>query len=268
MLENPTTWDSLIVNRRKPITYRVFRYLADATRVSLHKFDPCDRHEAYPHPHPWPGAFTILEGSYRMWIGFTPDLESREPITVTETVLTAGSRYEIVEPRTWHSVTPLEECWTVMVNGTPWREKARRFAHRPRPVKIWTRCRRGSWRHTWRSSGAFLANGRCQPAGETSRSTRCAGLTGRLTPAVRLLLPARQRRWESLHFSRVQRAFISASASLCFSSVAQLRIFQRIVLQVEQLHELRMSVYVTYFQRSVRTPSVRGMWLFGLVLAK
>ncbi len=47
--------DSLIVNRRKPITYRVFRYLNDGLRVSLHKFDPCARHEAYPHPHPWPG---------------------------------------------------------------------------------------------------------------------------------------------------------------------------------------------------------------------
>jgi hypothetical protein len=124
MLDDPPAWDSLIVNRRKPTTYRVFRFLADGVRVSLHKFDPCDRREAYPHPHPWPGAFALLEGSYRMWVGFTPDLESREPITVTETVLTAGSRYEIVEPRTWHSVTPLEECWTVMVNGLPWREQA------------------------------------------------------------------------------------------------------------------------------------------------
>ena len=59
MLDDPDAWDSLIVNRRKPITYRVFRYLADDTRVSLHKFDPCARHEAYPHPHPWPGAFTV-----------------------------------------------------------------------------------------------------------------------------------------------------------------------------------------------------------------
>lgn len=124
LLDEPTAWDSLIVNRRKPITYRVFRYLDDGLRVSLHKFDPCDRREAYPHPHPWPGAFAILEGSYRMWIGFTPSLESHEPITVTETVLAAGSRYEITEPRTWHSVTPLEECWTVMVNGRPWKEAA------------------------------------------------------------------------------------------------------------------------------------------------
>ncbi|VTR95365.1 Uncharacterized protein OS=endosymbiont of Acanthamoeba sp. UWC8 GN=I862_04430 PE=4 SV=1 [Gemmata massiliana] len=122
LLDDPTAWDSLIVNRRKPTTYRVFRYLPDGLRISLHKFDPCATHEA--HPHPWPGAFALLEGSYRMWVGFTPDLESREPITVTETVLTAGSRYEIIEPRTWHSVTPLKECWTVMVNGLPWKERA------------------------------------------------------------------------------------------------------------------------------------------------
>ena len=124
LLDDASGWDSLIVNRRKPSTYRVFRYLDNGLRVSLHKFDPCATHEAYPHPHPWPGAFTVLEGSYRMWVGFTPDLESREPITVTETILTAGSRYEITEPRTWHSVTPLEECWTVMVNGLPWKEQA------------------------------------------------------------------------------------------------------------------------------------------------
>lgn len=124
LLNAPAGWDSLIVNRRKPTTYRVFRHLGDGVRVSLHKFDPCDRREAYPHPHPWPGAFALLEGSYRMWVGFTPDLASREPVTVTETVLTAGSRYEITEPRTWHSVTPLEECWTVMVNGAPWKTLA------------------------------------------------------------------------------------------------------------------------------------------------
>jgi len=124
LLGNPNEWDSLIVNRRKPTTYRVFRYRADGVRICLHKFDPCDQREAYPHPHPWPGAFALLQGAYRMWVGFTPDLESREPITVTETILTAGSRYEIIEPRTWHSVTPLEECWTVMVNGSPWREQA------------------------------------------------------------------------------------------------------------------------------------------------
>jgi hypothetical protein len=124
LLAEPDEWDSLIVNRRKPVTYRVFRYLNDQLRVCLHKFEVCDQREAFPHPHPWPGAFAILAGSYRMWVGFTPDLQSREPITVTETVLAAGSRYEITEPRTWHSVTPIEECWTVMVNGAPWREQA------------------------------------------------------------------------------------------------------------------------------------------------
>ncbi|MBY0457386.1 MAG: hypothetical protein K2V38_08625 [Gemmataceae bacterium] len=124
LLADSGGWDSLIVNRRKPTTYRVFRHLDDGLRVSLHRFDLCARHEAYPHPHPWPGAFALLEGSYRMWVGFTPNLESREPITMTETVLAAGSRYEITEPRTWHSVTPLEECWTVMVNGKPWKDKA------------------------------------------------------------------------------------------------------------------------------------------------
>jgi len=72
------------------------------------------------------------------------NLESREPITVTETILTAGSRYEITEPRTWHSVTPLAECWT----GDGQRRSVREKAHARAPTttaRIWIRCRRMNW---------------------------------------------------------------------------------------------------------------------------
>ena len=119
LLTDHDRWDSLIINRRKPHTYRVFTQLEDGYRLCLHKFNPCDRHEAFAHPHPWPGAFFIVSGSYRMNIGYSKDRESA-PENVAEVVLTTGSSYEIINPLTWHSVIPLEETYTIMLNGEPW----------------------------------------------------------------------------------------------------------------------------------------------------
>lgn len=119
LLEKREVWDSLIVNRRKPYTYRVFTKLPSGHRVCLHKFDKCSDHEAFAHPHPWPGAFKILSGAYRMEVGYSVDRESPSN-PVISTIMTAGSYYEITNPLTWHSVIPLEETWTVMVNGEPW----------------------------------------------------------------------------------------------------------------------------------------------------
>ena len=112
-------WDSLIVNRRKPYTYRVFTTLPNGLRLCLHKFDPCDTHEAFSHPHPWPGAFTILNGSYQMSVGYSVNKEAK-PDLATSMELTKYSCYEIINPLTWHSVVPLETTYTVMINGAPW----------------------------------------------------------------------------------------------------------------------------------------------------
>lgn len=118
-LEVSTLWDSLIVNKRKPYTYRVFT-VDGPLRVCLHKFDPCDTHEAFSHPHPWPAAFIILQGSYRMKLGYTHNRKHMYPYDVCNTILTKYSRYEILDPMTWHSVIPLETTYTVMVNGPAW----------------------------------------------------------------------------------------------------------------------------------------------------
>ncbi len=118
LLNKPEVWDSLIVNRRKPHTYRVFTQLGDV-RVCLHKFNACDRHEAFQHPHPWPGAFMVLHGAYRMWLGRSPDREAG-PETVAETYLTEFSAYQIIDPLTWHSVIPETDTFTIMINGPAW----------------------------------------------------------------------------------------------------------------------------------------------------
>jgi len=57
----PEVWDSLIVNRRKPHTYRASRMYGD-WRICLHRFDHCSEKQAFRHPHPWPGGFFVLGG--------------------------------------------------------------------------------------------------------------------------------------------------------------------------------------------------------------
>jgi hypothetical protein len=121
LLNEPERWDSLIVNRRKPHTYRVFTQspLNSTERICLHKFDICDDDEAFKHPHPWSGAFLILSGSYRMYVGSSIDRGSF-PTEVATFELHTGSIYEITKPLTWHSVVPLETTYTIMLNGQPW----------------------------------------------------------------------------------------------------------------------------------------------------
>lgn len=113
-------WDSLIVNRRKPWTYRVFKKFGEH-RVCLHAFDECNQEECFAHPHPWPGAFLLLKGSYVHTVGMSPDLQS-DPTFCFREILRPYSTYEIVDRRTWHSVQPLERTYTIMVNGSPWEE--------------------------------------------------------------------------------------------------------------------------------------------------
>ncbi len=119
LLDDRSKWDSLIVNRRKPHTYRVHTQLPNGLRLCLHKFNPCDTHESFLHPHPWPGAFVILHGAYEMEVGYSTN-RTEPPAHVLKLVLEKGSKYEIVTPLTWHSVTPLTTTYTVMVNGEPW----------------------------------------------------------------------------------------------------------------------------------------------------
>ena len=46
--------------------------------------------------------------------------EDSKPADVISLVLNKYSHYEMTNPLTWHSITPLEETYTVMINGEPW----------------------------------------------------------------------------------------------------------------------------------------------------
>jgi hypothetical protein len=115
--EDLKDWDSLVINRRKPHTYRMFRQFGDY-RVCLHRFESCSAEDAFLHPHPWPAAFLLLEGEYIQTIGGSTTLEDKPNIYMRE-LIRPRSMYEIVNPTTWHSVQPLSTTYTVMINGAP-----------------------------------------------------------------------------------------------------------------------------------------------------
>lgn len=120
LTRDASRWESLVINRRKPYTFRAFTNIG-GLRVCLHRFEGCDPQESFYHPHPWPGAFIILEGAYNMKLGYSADRES-PPKPVAQIKMVAGSRYEIIEPMTWHTVEPITDVvYTVMINGQPWK---------------------------------------------------------------------------------------------------------------------------------------------------
>ena len=116
---DPSCWESIVINRRKPHTYRAFIQF-EASRICLHRFDACDRDDSFSHPHPWPSSMLILSGKYEMAVGRTPDLLSSEPSSVIFVTLSAGSVYHMLDQHTWHKVIPRTQCYSLMVNGPRW----------------------------------------------------------------------------------------------------------------------------------------------------
>lgn len=125
LLKQHEAWETLVINRRKPYTYRAFTMLENGRRLCLHRFECCDENEAFLHPHPWDGAFKVLKGSYWMNVGYSQCRESF-PNYVMKSKMVPGSVYTMTNPMTWHSVTPIEECYTVMLNYKPYDEN---YAH-------------------------------------------------------------------------------------------------------------------------------------------
>lgn len=123
LLQDQTKWQGIVIDRRKPITYRAWTMIG-TKRLCLHKFEYIDKdsgEEAFMHPHPWSGGFYIVDGSYAMKLGYTSDRISNEPIGISLIHLSPGSKYEITSPLVWHSVTPLTETvYTIMLNDEPW----------------------------------------------------------------------------------------------------------------------------------------------------
>jgi hypothetical protein len=82
--------------------------------VNLHMFTPTDG-ELVWHPHPWPAAFMITDGSYELQLGLSEDGSS--PDSIGPVIMSAGSYYQMISPDEWHSVRPLERTFTIAVQG-------------------------------------------------------------------------------------------------------------------------------------------------------
>jgi hypothetical protein len=116
LLEDPDVWQTLDINYEPPHVERLWLQYHPEYRLYVHLIHPCDT--ALFHPHPWPSAVMILEGSYEMAIGFG-ESEAMPPVAAT-TILTAGSSYEMLDPDAWHSVRPLEQpSLSIMLTGLP-----------------------------------------------------------------------------------------------------------------------------------------------------
>lgn len=122
---HPSRWGSIVINKRKPHTYRAF-IEHDNSRICLHRFDACEPEDSFAHPHPWPSSMLILSGQYDMAVSHTPDLTSGEPSPVINVTLSAGSIYHMQDRHTWHQVIPRTQCWSLMVNGPRWDDAHRR----------------------------------------------------------------------------------------------------------------------------------------------
>ncbi len=118
-----SNWQSLDINYHPPFVERLWTHWS-TYRVYLHKLLPCTAAEALFHPHPWPSAMRIWEGTYEMAVGFGAG-EAAPPVaaTLVATVRPGGDRfvYEMTDPDAWHSVRPIgEPAMSVMLTGKPY----------------------------------------------------------------------------------------------------------------------------------------------------
>ena len=125
---------SLRIDRRKPHTDRLFFMLpSDSTlRVCLHTFQECSLDDSFPHPHSWESEVLILDGKYdHRYVHHVPlDFDALNMFKLASQKhhiehLIPGNSYHITSPKTWHKVTPLTECRTIMINGPTWSENNR-----------------------------------------------------------------------------------------------------------------------------------------------
>jgi len=124
LLETPEDWHSLDITYHPPRVERLWTQWGEY-RILLHVIHPCDDGEALFHPHPWPSAMYIVNGQYEMKVAAQigdaiPSLreDAIRGETLTRALFGKGSQYEMVEPKGWHSVRPLNgPAYSIMVIG-------------------------------------------------------------------------------------------------------------------------------------------------------
>jgi hypothetical protein len=117
-----TEWNSLDINYHPPFVERLWIPWGEY-RVSLHRIHPCTPDQALFHPHPWPSAMRILDGTYEMAVGYGAG--STPPPIAARIIASGDFTYEMTDPDAWHYVRPLGgPAKTIMVTGRPWHREA------------------------------------------------------------------------------------------------------------------------------------------------
>jgi len=114
-LENAEKWNYLHVTYEHPHVKRLWRQYGEE-RVFLHEISPVPAGgEALLHHHPWPSAALVIRGGYEMEIKV-------EGIMAARTWIHEGSAYEMLDPKSQHSVRPRSTVLTIMITGSPFEE--------------------------------------------------------------------------------------------------------------------------------------------------
>lgn len=119
-------WKSVFVDYHAPFVERLWRNVdieGVTYRVYLHRIHPCPLNESLFHPHPWPSAMKILSGEYTMLVGFGTGMNA-PPVAAT-LLLPPGAEYEMINPDSWHAVSPNDTpSYSLMVSGPPWERES------------------------------------------------------------------------------------------------------------------------------------------------
>lgn len=122
LIEDRQAWQSLDVDYEPPRVERVWRdYDLEGTpvRICLHRIHPCER--ALMHPHPWPSAMRVVDGSYEMIVGEggVDGLSGTQGYhKIATVILTKGAAYEMVDTAAWHNVRPVGDvAYSLMIMG-------------------------------------------------------------------------------------------------------------------------------------------------------
>lgn len=128
LLKDQSIWNSVFVDYEEPYVERLWTHYGDS-RIYLHKIHPPTKSSALFHPHPWPSAMRIIQGSYRMDVGYGTG--SHPPPIAATIILPAGSTYEMSDPDGWHSVEPIHEpTYTLMITGNPWKRESPKSSYK------------------------------------------------------------------------------------------------------------------------------------------
>lgn len=127
-------WNSVYVDYHKPYVKRLWTTL-DIYRIYLHQIFPCNKEDSLLHPHPWPSAMKVIQGTYEMGVGYSES--EKEPVIASTLILPINSYYEMIEPHAWHYVRPLQQAsFSLMITGTPWERKSPKSTYPLRKLNL------------------------------------------------------------------------------------------------------------------------------------